>query len=371
MSKTNTMTKTNSMPPVGKAPTIHDVAAALGMHKSSVSLALSGKGNLSAATREKVVFVAREMGYEPNPLAQRLANGVSKSLVCLCSGVLDLGLTTEKILLIQKELARQGLEAPIYTFTEPAVANGLSQAAQVRQICRQQPRAIVCGGQMLSDGALRELEAYAREGGIVVFYDVPVSLECDQVIFDREDNAYQAARYLIERGHRDIGIGLSNPNLVSLDDELSPLALRLKGFRRALFEAGLEVRDEWIFRNPTYERGGIEMARQFLQMTPRPTALCIVNDYVALAFMVEVMRHGVRVPEDVSLVGHDNQLIASLCPVPLSSTTQPAEEIAQAVSQMLMERLAGNTSPPRTLTIKSRFVERNSVATPLNEDANT
>ena len=98
-----------------KHPTIHDVAEALGMHKSTVSVAFSGKGNLSVATRNKVLQVARELGYEPNPLAQRLANGVSNSLICLFSGVLDVGLATEKILLIQKELTERGLEVPIYT----------------------------------------------------------------------------------------------------------------------------------------------------------------------------------------------------------------------------------------------------------------
>jgi LacI family purine nucleotide synthesis repressor len=157
---------------------------------------------------------------------------------------------------------------------------------------------------------------------------------------------------------------LSNLNRASLDEELSPQALRLRGFRRALSEADLTIRDEWLFLNPTYEHGGIEMARQFLHLTQRPTGLCIVNDYVALAFMVEVMRQGVRVPEDVSLVGHDNQLVASLCPVPLSSSTQPVEEISQAVSQMLLDRLGGDTSDPRTLIIKSSLVERKSVTAP-------
>ena len=86
---------------------------------------------------------------------------------------------------------------------------------------------------------------------------------------------------------------------------------RLRGFRRALAEVGLPMREEWFFQNPTYERGGAEMARRFLAMRDRPTALCIVNDYVALAFVVEVMRAGLRVPEDVSVVSHDDQPIAS------------------------------------------------------------
>src|SRR5688572_4984338 len=107
------------MPRTLKKPTtIHDVAAALGMHKSTVSLALSGKGNVSKATRARVVAAANEMGYQPNPLAQRLARGYRNDLVCLFTGALDVGLATQKILSIQQQLNSRALEAPIYTCGE-------------------------------------------------------------------------------------------------------------------------------------------------------------------------------------------------------------------------------------------------------------
>ncbi len=348
-----------------KPPTIHDVAGALGMHKSTVSLALSGKGNLSAATRQRVLTVARELGYEPNPLAQRLAHGHSNSLVCVFSGTLDVGLATEKILLIQRALDERSLEAPIYTRPEPAGDGGQSQAAQVKQLCRQRPRAILCAAQMVGPAVFRELEAYQRAGGIVVSYDIPVPLACDQVIFDRQDNAYQAARHLLERGHRQIGIGMSNTTEWFSGAPDVPQTYRLEGFRRALDEFGVPVRREWLFANPTYEKGGAEMARRFLQMKERPTGLCIVNDYVALAFMVEIMRAGVRVPEDVSIVSHDDQPIAAYCPVPLTSVSQPVEAIARAVVELLMDRIEGRAGDaPRTVTIRGELVQRQSVAAP-------
>ncbi len=348
---------------LSKQPTIHDVAAALGMHKSSVSLAFSGKGNLSAATRARIIAVANELGYEPNPLAQRLANGVNNSMVCLCSGGLDVGLMTEKILLIQRELSGAGLEVPIYTFPEIARAGSPSQAAQVKALCRQQPRAIVCAAQMLDPLVFGELERYQREGGIVVSYDIAVPLDCDQVVFDREDNAYRGAKLLIERGHRRLGIALSNIQQ-SADSESIPQSLRVQGFRRALSEAGLPIREEWVFQNSTYEKGGAEMARHFLEAPERPTGLCIVNDYVALGFMVEVMRAGVRIPHDVSLVGHDDQPVASYCPVPLTSVSQPVTQVAHAVVEMLLERIGGSQVPPRTVTIRGELTERQSVAAP-------
>src|ERR1044071_3124361 len=100
------------------------------MHKSTVSLALSGKGTISAATRQKVSATARELGYRPNPLAQRLAHGQSRALVGIISGNMDIGLGTNKILLIQKALAARSLEVPIYTYAGPAGEQGESQAAQ-------------------------------------------------------------------------------------------------------------------------------------------------------------------------------------------------------------------------------------------------
>ena len=354
-------------------PTIQDVAGALGMHKSTVSLALSGKGNLSALTRQRVLSTARELGYEPNPLAQRLATGHRNALVCLFSGVLDVGLATEKLLLIQRELGAHGLEVPLYTCYEPSGDGARAQWTQIRQLCRQRPRAIICASQMVDASVYPELDSYQRGGGILVSYDLPTPLSCDQVIFDREDNAYQAARYLLSRGHRKIGVGMSNQTGPLSQTEGDPQFWRLRGFRRAFAEFGVAMKDEWLFSRGNYEKGGAEIARQFLALPDRPTAMCIVNDYVALAFVVEVMRAGVRIPHDLSVVSHDDQPIASYCPVPLTCITQPTDEIARTVAQRLLERLhsdktgdksgESDTPPaPRTITLRGHLVERASVA---------
>jgi len=348
-----------------KTPTLKDVAGRLGMHKSTVSLALSGKGTISAETRRRVINVAKELGYEPNPIAQRLASGDTAAMVGIFTGTLDVGLATEKILLIQKALAQKSLEAPIYTCYDPLgdEEQGETQAAQVRQLCRQRPRALICAAQRVPPAVFAELSAYQSQGGILVSYDTPTPLSCDQVIFDREDNAYRAARHLLERGHRRIGIGMSQ----IVGGARDPQEHRLKGFCRALSEYGVSFRSEWLFQNATYESGGAEMASRYLSLSDRPSGLTIVNDYVALAFMVEVMRAGVRIPEELSVVGHDDQVIASYCPVPLTSMTQPTHKIADEVVRMTVERVTGTidaTTPPRTIEIVGRLVERDSVSAP-------
>lgn len=351
------------------APTIADVAVALGMHKSTVSKALSGKGTISAATQARVARVARELGYMPNPLAQRLAQGESRALVCIVNGNLDVGMGTAKILQVQKELAARGLEVPIYTLTGPTVSGpargaGEAHAVQIRQLVRQRPRAIVCATSALPSAVFPELETYQRTGGILVCFDMAVPLTCDQVVFDREDNAYQAARWLLECGHRRLGIAMSKLPSGYPEAESMPQTYRFRGFRRALEEFGAPLCQEWLFENVPYEAGGEAMAQRFLGLSKRPTALCIVNDYVALAFMVSVMRAGLRVPEDISLVSHDNQDVTRFCPVPLTSVSQPVERIVQSVIELLIKRIDGYDGPPRTITVRGDLVLRESVTSP-------
>lgn len=356
------MQETPEQSSISKPMTIQRIAETLGIHKSTVSLTLSGKGRISPAMRAKILGLAEELGYAPDPLAQRLASRAKTKVICLCSGALDPGRGTEKIALIQTALTNLGFEVPIHTPAKASDSDGSAQAALIQLLRRQRPQAIICSAHTMGPPAFKEMEAYQREGGIVVCYDVPVPVQCDQVVFDREDNAYQGAKYLLEKGHRKLGLAVSRLQRPLEESGSAPQDLRLHGFRRALAEYGLHSRDEWIFENATFEKGGAEMARHFLSMQDRPTGLCVVNDYVALAFMSEIMRAGVRVPEEVSMVGHDDQPIAVYCPVPLTSVSQPSEEIVAAVVDLTMQRIGGSTEPPKTVTIRGSLIERESVA---------
>ena len=348
--------------PANPRPTIHDVAAALGMAKSTVSKGLTGKGTLSTATRERIMQVSREMGYEPNHMAQRLANKGENRLVYLCAAVMDVGIATAKLLAIQRGLKKLRYEVPIVSVANAYSEEEKSQAEEIRDLCRQQPRAIVYASQGWEPAVLPLLRRYLQSGGIVVSYDIPWPLECDQVIFDREHTAYQTARHLIERGHRHLGISIPGPNVrvsARLTHHTNP---RLVGFCRAVEEAGLKVEDQW-FCGPRrgYEPGGRELAASYLALQERPSGLCIVNDYSSLGFMTEVMKAGVRIPGDVSIIGQDNQEVAQHCPVPLTAATQPVAEIVQTVIDLITARLDGDRQPPRTVTIRGDIVERNSV----------
>lgn len=343
--------------------TLEGLASALGMSRSSVSRAFTGNGRIAPQTREKVLQAARELGYQPNLHAQRLAGGRCQNTIGLFSLGLDYGVTTQKIKLIQQLLSAQGFHVPLYAYGDYHSVAAVKQAELMSILRRQQPRAIICASRGLEPDALLELRKYHDEGGVVVCYDYPIELDCDQVIFDREDNNYRAARHLLDLGHRDLGIYIEGEK--TPDPEMTLIGSRVAGFERALREYGAPFNQAWKFHGAGAEEGGALLARQFLKLSRRPTGICIVNDRAAATFINEIQRAGVRVPTEISVICHDDQPVASYSAVPLSSATHPAQEIAQSVVEMLNSRFDGSyTGQARREWIRGSFIQRDSTSAP-------
>ena len=340
-----------------KRVTLDDVAAKAGVTAATVSFALSGKRTLSPQTKAAIMQAVSDLGYEPNLHAQRLATGRSHNEVALFSLNMDLGVGTRKLQFLQAKLSARGFKAPIHGYGA-MVGHEIEVDRQiievVRDLRRQKPRAIVCYTSMLGDEALGELERFQEEGGTLVCYDFLIGLPCDTVVFDRDDNTYQAARHLLERGHKHLGF-------FTLGKVGGP---RLDGFERARREFGVTAPPSLLGLGSHLEpeKAGIEMAQQFLALPPsqRPSGVCIVNDAAALSFIGIVQLQGVRVPHDLSVVGHDNAPFAAHCgQVPLSTVSHPVEKIVEGIAQLLLSRLDKEyDGAPRTLTVSGEFVAR-------------
>lgn len=338
--------------------TMSDVARVAGVTKMTVSFALNNTGRVSEKTRKIVMQAAQELGYEPNPHAQNLSNGRSNNTVGLFSLWFDFGVGTQKIQLIQSALNRKGFDVPTYGIGLHDHYNEEVQTSAVSSIRRQRPRGLICFTSGLQPKALLELRRYQDEGGILVSYDYPTDLQCDTVLFDRVDNTYQAAKHLTDLGHRQLGY--ADHGFLRTDGP------RLIGFRRAVEEVEGQWRPEWLMEARSardYAEGGRLLAQQYLALRDRPTAMCIVNDYSALVFIAELARAGVRCPEDVSVVGHDDHAMSRFASVPLSSVTHPAESIAEHATQFLLSRLNGEyDGPPRTFAARGEIIARQSSA---------
>ena len=353
-----TVTKNN--PRRSGAVTMADVARAAGVTKMTVSFALNNTGRVSEKTRKIVLEAAQELGYEPNPHAQNLSNGRSNNTIGLFSLWFDFGVGTQKIQFIQSALNRSGFDVPMYGIGLHDHYNEDVQADAIASIRRQRPRGLICFTNGLKPKALLELRRYQEEGGILVSYDYPTDLDCDSVLFDRVDNTYRAAKHLTDLGHRKLGYAdhgharLNGPRVI--------------GFHRAIQESDGEWRPEWLLEAQSlrdYAQGGRILAQQYLALRDRPTAMCIVNDYSALVFISELERAGLRCPDDISIVGHDNHAMSEFASVPLSSVSHPSEAIASHAADFLLSRLNGTyDGPARTFTACGEIIARQSSAAP-------
>ncbi len=340
----------------GGQVTMQDVADEVGISKMAVSHVLNGRNKVSSKTREAVLEAVSRLGFEPNVHAQRLAQGGVSDTVGLIALWFDFGVAAQKIHLIQNALNEQGFDVPLYGVGLRDRYDESVQVAAIAKARAQQPRALVCATSGLRPRALDELQRYQDQGGILVCYDYATEMSCDHVLFDREDNTYQAARHLLELGHRDLGIAFHGVSKNSQE--------RLSGFHRAVREFGAQTRPTWIFEgqnNSNYAEGGLQIAARYLGLAKRPSALCIVNDYAALSFLAAVQRAGVECPANISVVGHDDHTLSRYYPVPLTTVSHPAETIASHVTQFLLSRINGEYSgPPRQVTVKGELLIRQS-----------
>lgn len=341
--------------------TIRDVALHVGVTPTTVSRVFNGRGRISENTRLAVQKAMEELGYEPNQDARRLAGLSDQRTIALMVPRLDFDVTLRKVAALQHLLSDRGYSVPLHAFGALATPGVDEHVQLARELRSQKPRAIVCKFGTLPPAAQRELRAYQQNGGVIVSFSEGTELECDQVLFDREDNNYQSARYLLELGHRDIAYwSTSAPVNGDITCE------RLKGFRRALREFGVPERPEWVLHGGSHtcnEISGARLAETLLAMKRRPTAICIVNDSAAQACAASLKEGGLRIPQDISIVSHDDLPVARYGGVSLTAVSHPIEETSEAIVELLMNRLEKQSEmPPRCITLKGELRVRDSTA---------
>jgi DNA-binding LacI/PurR family transcriptional regulator len=245
-----------------------------------------------------------------------------------------------------------GFEVQSHTIPRWIHKSEAKQVALVDKVRRQLPGAIICGS--LVPEAVQELLLFIQAGGAVTSYGEKLDLECDQVPFDFSHRAYLATRHLLELGHRDIGF--------CFHGKVGQDSTELAGFSRAMEEFGAPIQNDWLFMGGNYEEGGASLAEAFLSWPKKPTGMCIVNDVSALVFVTMLARNGLRVPDDVSVVGFDDSPIANYALVPLTCVNYPLEAIGRHVVELTQSRLKGYDGAPRTVVVQSELIPRSSTA---------
>jgi LacI family transcriptional regulator len=180
-------------------------------------------------------------------------------------------------------------------------------------------------------------------------------LDADLVLFGQEEGAYQATRHLIELGHRAIAC-------VSGPADLPRSRERIGGFLRAMQEAGLDVPDGALLHVEFTSAGGHAAFGSLLARAQRPSAVFVTSDLMAIGGLCAASSAGVRVPEQMSVVGFDDIGAALFASPPLTTIAPPKREMARQAIAQLIERIRGGHEPLRHIALASSLVVRASTA---------
>jgi LacI family transcriptional regulator len=331
--------------------TIRDIASEAGVSIATVSRVLNGRPDVSAETREAVLTVVRERGFTTNRSARALSGGKT-------------GLV--------------GLAVPFVH--GPYFAPILAGAAEA--LYEQDTRIVVCSTHHhhdrevtlldrlmhgTTDGAIlllpeetnAELVALQRQGFPFVVADPRVPLEegIASVSAANATGAKAATEHLLTLGHRRIGAITGPVGMVATED-------RRNGYHAALVAAGvvpdpsLEVPSNWQIE------GGAEAALTLLHRPDRPTAVFAFNDNVAAGTMRAARKLGLRVPEDLSVVGFDDVEFAELLTPPLTTVRQPLEEMGRMAVSLLTRLIERQPLEAVHVELATRLVVRESTAPP-------
>jgi LacI family transcriptional regulator len=330
--------------------TIREVAERAGVSTMTVSRVINNSGYTSRDARERVEAAIAEMGYVPNALARSLRFKQTKTLALVLSDITNPFFTT--IARGVEDVANRHGFNVIFCNTDESESK---QAEYLNILLQKQVDGVLLVPARSTEGPV----AFLRTRGVpVVVLDRRVP-ECsaDGVRGDSEQGGYELTKLLLGLGHRRIAI-LSGP------PEVSTAADRVAGYRRALAEAGLDCDPALILHGRLRQEGGYQMAQHALAL--RPTALFAANNFIAIGAYRALGAAGLRVPDDMAMVAFDDLPAALILEPFLTVAAQPAYEMGQIATELLLARLSGKTpNACQEIVLPVEIIVRRSSGRPL------
>lgn len=333
------------------------VARLAGVSKATVHRALQNTGRISPMTREKVLAVAAQIGYRPNRLARSLREQRSATLGVVVTSIAG-SLYAHALEGIESVLQEQD-----YSVLLACSHSDFGRERAAVELLREKQ---VDGLIVVPADPEQGSEFYAAltaQDAPLVFLDraVPES-EADAVATDHEAGGYLAARCLLQAGRRRIGF----VSTLAVKRRYASVRERLRGCNRALAEAGLPPAVEigpGVPDRETHHAFGYTAMQSYLQTGNRLDGLFAVNDQAAYGAILALAEAGLRVPDDIAVVGYDDLDMSAYFSPPLTTVRQPMHTIGTEAARLLIRRIdRSEPAPPRRLLLEPTLIIRRSCA---------
>ena len=333
--------------------TIKDIAAEAGVSVMTVSNVINNNhARVSPATEERIRAIMAKHNYAPNMVARSLISKSSRIIALLlpiwhgstASMLLD-PYTGQLVGYLEELLREKEYYVMICSF------ENVDQVLTIRQTWQIDGMILVMPHE---DAITRELVQKSRTPLVVIdrYYG---DLRMLSVCLDDRRGGYLPTKYLLERGHRRIGFAA--PSIY----ESSVIQDRFQGYREALSEFGTGVREDWLFDGVVHQEGGEKVAAALAEMTERPTAVFCTEDSLACGIVKGCREKGIRVPEDLSVIGFDDSMPARLITPALTTVGQDIRKKAATSVQMLLQAIEDGSFRNSHRVLDMELVERQTV----------
>lgn len=330
--------------------TIHDIARTLNIDSSTVSRALNDSPRVAQKTKQKILAKANELGYQRNLMAANLRKNKSNTI-----GV------------IVPRISRHFFSSVIAGIEEKAYEAGYSVI--ICQSLEQLERERKITETLLAnrvDGVLISVSMETNNndhllrlkdnGTQFLFFDRHCDIAgINSVLIDDFQGGFDATEHLISKGCQNIA-HFSGPH------ELKIYQNRLKGYKSALEKHQIRYRPELVLHSRLMERDGMESAKKLCSLPVKIDGIFAANDVSAIGAMKHLKNIGVRIPEDVAIVGFSNEPISAVIEPSLTTIDQPGLQIGKRATEILLDQIKnGNSSlASKTTILKSTLIERDS-----------
>jgi LacI family transcriptional regulator len=337
-----------------KRTTMNDVARAAGVSRTAVSFALNNipNGNISDATRQRILEVARELDYAPNTQALNLVTGKTM-LLALVLRKTSSQVAGDEFLSEVIEGAMQAIEPHGYHLMIHAAQQNEPNSTYRQLIRTRKVDGLLISSPMVHDPEIRLLH---DEGTPIVLQGATDEADIAYVDVDNRQGAYVAVKHLTDLGHRRIGYISNAPFSYTASGE------RLDGYCRALAEVGVDYDETLVRQGDFTDASGYRPMLELLDLPAPPTAMFIGSDTVALGALQAIRERGLTIPRDLSVIGFDNIPVGKYLEPPLTTVHLPAFDLGRHAASMLLALLNGDPLPRRQVSLPTRLIIRSSTA---------
>lgn len=327
--------------------TILDVAKEANVSASTVSRVLNNSGMISQNTVDCVYKAVEKLGYEPNMLARSFRKKETRTIL-----ILTPNMTNPYYSNILSGISDMSRGMSYSSF----ICNTTGGTDQVKETLDMLPKHRADGAILLaSEKGEKWLKEYADEFSIIQCSEYDPEIPIPHVSIDNYKAAIEAVRLLICLGHKKIG------TISSVNKYLST-ELRLKGYRDALLEAGIEPSDRYIsYAGKDYNyQSGCKAAETLLSQKDRPTALFCISDVLAIGAVNTAKQMGLNIPRDISIIGFDDVEQTAMFSPKITTVAQPCYALGQKSAELLCRNLAEGEAVPMETVLPYKMIVRES-----------